>query len=99
MHDDYVAEIKDGVVVGLYAVTTDTTAMRKSHEQIRDLAQRLETVREEERRKVAVILHDGIAQDLFAMKLGLNHIETLAKRRAGIKKMCRELTVALAACM
>jgi len=99
MHDDYVAEIKDGAVVGLYAVTTDTTALRKSHEQIRELAQRLETVREEERRKVAVILHDGIAQDLFAMKLGLNHIETLAKRRAGIKKMCKELTVALAACM
>jgi PAS domain S-box-containing protein len=99
LHDDYVAEIKDGAVVGLYVVTTDTTALHRSHEKVRELAQRLETVREEERRKVAVILHDGIAQDLFAMKLGLSHLEALGKRRAGIKKMCKELTVALAACM
>jgi PAS domain S-box-containing protein len=97
--DDYVPEIKDDAVVGLYALSIDVTELRKSHEKICNLTQRLETVREEERRTVAMALHDGIAQDLFAMKLGLNYIETLAKRRTGIRKVCKELTLAVTKCM
>lgn len=98
-YDDYVPEIKDEAVVGLYTLSVDITDLRRSHEQICNLTQRLETVREDERRAVAVQLHDGIAQDLFAMKLGLNHLETLAKRRAGIRKVCKELTQAVIKCM
>jgi PAS domain S-box-containing protein len=98
-HDDYVPEIKDDAVIGLYALSVDVTDLRRSHEQVRNLTRRLETVREEERRSVAVVLHDGIAQDLFAMKLGLNHLEILAKRKTGIKKVCRELTAVVTKCM
>ncbi|MGB6308248.1 MAG: PAS domain-containing protein [Steroidobacteraceae bacterium] len=98
-HDDYVPEIKEGAVVGLYALSVDITDLRRSHEKICNLTRRLESVREEERRAVAVTLHDGIAQDLFAMKLGLNHLETLAKRRAGIRKICKELIQAVTKCM
>lgn len=98
-HDDYVPEIKDDAVIGLYALSFDITELRRSHEQICNLTRRLETVREEERRAMAVSLHDGIAQDLFAMKLGLDHLKTLAKRRAGIKKVCKELTLAVIKCM
>ncbi len=98
-HDAYVPEIKDDAVIGLYALSVDITELRRSHEQICNLTRRLETVREEERRAVAVSLHDGIAQDLFAMKLGLDHLETLAKRRAGIRKVCKELTLAVIKCM
>jgi two-component system, LuxR family, sensor kinase FixL len=88
-----------GYVVGIYAIGYDVTDVRRSHEQIRNLTQRLESVREEERRAVAVVLHDGIAQDLFAMKLGLNHLEVIAKRQAAVKKVCRELTAAVTKCM
>jgi PAS domain S-box-containing protein len=98
-HDEYVPELDNGAIAGLYALSMDITELRESHDRVRDLAQRLETVREEERRKVAAILHDGIAQDLFALKLGIDHIEALAKRQAGIRKICRELAQAISACM
>ncbi|HEY2677426.1 MAG TPA: PAS domain-containing protein [Steroidobacteraceae bacterium] len=97
--DDYVPEVKGTAVIGLYAVSTDITELRRSHDKIRELVQRLETVREEERRRVAIILHDGVAQDLFAMKLRLDRIEILAKRDAGIKKVCKELQIAIVRCM
>ncbi len=97
--DSYTPEIKDKTVVGIYAVSTDITDLRRSHEQISNLRRRLETVREEECRAIAGVLHDGIAQDLFAMKLGLTHLEALAKRHTGIKKVCKELTLAVTKCM
>jgi PAS domain S-box-containing protein len=98
-HDEYIPEMKDGAVVGLYALSMDITEIRRSRDQVRNLAQRLETIREEERRKIAIILHDGIAQDLFAMKLGLDHIHALAKRHTGIQEICAELDQAIAKCM
>ena len=73
--------------------------LNRSQEQIRDMAQRLEIVREEERRAVAVLLHDGIAQDLFAMKLGLGQLQALAKRRRNIQFLCGEITLAVIKCM
>jgi PAS domain S-box-containing protein len=94
-----VPEIKEGAVIGLYSLSFDVTELRRSHEQIRDLAQRLETVREEERRAVATILHDGIAQDLFAMKLGLNHLEAMSRRRSAVQRVVKELTSAITKCM
>jgi PAS domain S-box-containing protein len=98
-HDEYVPEKKHGAVVGIYAVSVDISEVRKSHDQIRDLAQRLESVREEERRAVAVILHDGIAQDLFAMKLDLEHLAMLAKRRPSVRQVCVDLTLSVTRCM
>ncbi|MDE2349968.1 MAG: PAS domain S-box protein [Gammaproteobacteria bacterium] len=52
----------------------DVTELRSSYERIRELAQRLEVVRAEERRDVALSLHEGIAQDLFAAKLGVANL-------------------------
>jgi signal transduction histidine kinase len=98
-YEEYVAELLDGVVVGFYGISMDISQLRQSHGQICELAQRLETVRDEERQRVSVILHDGIAQDLFAIKLGLSHIESLAKQRFGIDIICREVSAALAATM
>ena len=97
LQEEYVPEIKDGRVVGLYSLFTDVTETRRSHAQVRDLAQRLESVREEERRRVALILHDGIAQDLFAMKLGLEQIGS--RRDDAIQHIVQELTQALQQCM
>ena len=98
-HVHYVPENRDGKVVGLYALGIDITELRESHERIRDLARRLETVREDERRGVAEILHDGIAQDLFAIKLGVMHLEAQVKLHRGVTPICHELAAAITKCM
>ena len=48
---------------------------------------------------MAVHLHDGIAQDLFALKLDLRRLEPLLPRRARAKKIFEEITSAVSQCM
>jgi len=50
-------------------------AAYESAEHIRDLAGRLMTSQEEERRRIARELHDGVNQDLAALAIALNAIE------------------------
>jgi signal transduction histidine kinase len=96
----YLADIDAaGQVAGVYALATDVTDVRNSYARVRELAQRLESVREDERRAAATALHEGIAQDLYAMKLGLQYLEAQAARRAGVTQACQELTLALSKCM
>jgi PAS domain S-box-containing protein len=52
----------------------DITALRDSHDRIRQLTQRIERVRDQERKLLAGQLHDSVAQDLFAATLMLNRI-------------------------
>ena len=47
----------------------------ESAEQIRDLAGRLMTSQEEERRRIARELHDGVNQDLAALSIALSALE------------------------
>lgn len=98
-HIEFVPKRRDGAVVGLYALATDVTELRESHQRIRELAQRLETVREEERRSIAQALHEGLAQELFAMQLSLKHLEIHARGRAAVTQVCKELTEAIDKCM
>ncbi len=74
-------------------------ALKEAHERSRALAERLAVVREEERREVAVLLHDGIAQDLFALKLDLGRLKTLVARRPGAKRIFEEINLAVTKCM
>ncbi|MGA2188678.1 MAG: GAF domain-containing protein [Steroidobacteraceae bacterium] len=96
---DYIPKRQDGAVVGLYVFATDVSDVRNSYERIRELAQRLETVREDERHSVAQALHEGIAQDLFVMKLGVANLQTRAADRAGVTRACQELVMAIDKCM
>jgi len=98
-HVELVPKRSDGTVVGLCALATDVTALRESYRRIRELAQRLETVREDERRSLAQVLHEGIAQDLFAMTLGLKHLQAQATGRVGVTQACQELAEAIDKCM
>lgn len=98
-HVEYVPKLRDGQVQGLYSLATDVTELRESYRRVRELAQRLETVREEERRASAQLLHEGIAQDLYAMKLGLDHLQAQATNRTGVAQACRELADAINHCM
>jgi two-component system sensor histidine kinase UhpB len=98
-HVKYVPHFKDGRVIAIYALGSDVTELRESHQRIRDLAQRLETVREDERQSIAQVLHEGIAQDLFAMSLGLKHLQAQATSRADVTQTCQELAEAIDKCM
>jgi len=95
----YLPEYSLHGVKGLHALSFDITELRQSHERIRGLAQRLERVREEERQAVAVRLHDGIAQNLFALKLGLDTLQGTTKQRTAANDLCVELKAALVRCV
>lgn len=92
------AELRGMIEITLHRRQLERELMR-SHQQIRDMAQRLESVREEERRAVSVQLHDGIAQDLFALKLSLTQLQLLANRSRTIKSLCSETMLAVIKCM
>ena len=98
-HNEYLPETNSGESVGLYALSFDVTELQRSHQQIRELALRLESVREEERRSVATLLHDGIAQDLFALKLEMEHHSPKVRRQQGMGQLFRSLGAAVIKCM
>lgn len=95
----FIPAVQAGAVVGLYTLAFDVTELHDSHEQIRQLARRLDSVREEERRTVAIILHDGIAQDLFAMKLGVDNLMARTQRQRAIHLLCAEIRDTAGQCM
>ena len=74
MHVEYIPDVSNGRICGFYVLATDVTELTQSLGRIRDLAQRLETVREDERRSVALTLHEGIAQELFAARLTIRSL-------------------------
>jgi PAS domain S-box-containing protein len=69
----------DGQVTGVIGSAQDITEqrhgeekLRKSHEQFRSLSAHLQTVREEERTKIAREIHDELGQSLTAIKLEMS---------------------------
>src|ERR1700684_3613931 len=59
------------MVVGIAVLTTMVDRLQESLEQQRRLAVHLETVREEERRRIAREIHDELGQSLTAIKIEL----------------------------
>jgi PAS domain S-box-containing protein len=59
---------------GVVGTFVDVTAVRESVERIRALVQRVEDVREQERHELALLLHEGLAQDLFSARLALRNL-------------------------
>ena len=95
----YVPSFRDGQVVGYYVLGTDVTALHNSYERIRDLAQRLETIREDERRSIALMLHDGIAQDLAAATLSLEPLRSQPPDGRHVACDCNDLGQSLRHCI
>lgn len=72
----YIPDVDEGGAVrGFHVLATDITALRDSYARVRAFAQRLEMARDSERQSLARALHEGIAQDLFAAKLTLDHLK------------------------
>ncbi|NQT63943.1 MAG: PAS domain S-box protein [Candidatus Marinimicrobia bacterium] len=70
--------------IGIASIATDITERRqaeeeisKSHKQLRALAKRLQTIREEEKTSIARELHDQLGHSLTALKIDLT---SLAKK-------------------
>jgi PAS domain S-box-containing protein len=82
----------NGVATHLIGIVHDVTEVRESHARIRDLAERLATVREDERRAVAVTLHERVAQELYAAQLSLKALERKSRGRSGIVELAKELS-------
>jgi PAS domain S-box-containing protein len=90
---------QSGNVRGFVVLVSDITELHQAYERIRELAQRLESARERERRSLAQVLQEGIAQDLFALKLGLDHLHAQAAGRAGVTHAYQELTATITKCI
>jgi signal transduction histidine kinase len=78
--DNYAIPIKDesGAIVSVIEIARNITdriysekALRRSEGELRRLSSRLLSAQEEERRRIALELHDSIAQSLAAIKFGL----------------------------
>jgi PAS domain S-box-containing protein len=63
-----------GRIRGVYALGYDVTQIHRSRERIRDMAQRLASVREGEKVSLSATLHEHVAQDLFAVRLRLQEL-------------------------
>jgi PAS domain S-box-containing protein len=97
---------EEGRHLGFSKVTRDLTkrrrreeALRASYARIKSLAQRLETVREDERRSVAHTLHEGIAQDLFAAALTIGHFRARLAHDEEMNAACDELGILMERCL
>jgi len=67
--------------------------LKKSRDELRALALRLDKIREEERAKVALEIHDELGQHLTAMKLGLAWLnKKMPKDENGFKERIKTLT-------
>ena len=64
-----------GLVVGTVGISRDITDHKLLKEELRDLSDYLQTVREEERTHLSRELHDELGQSLTALQLGLGVLE------------------------
>ncbi len=92
------SQIKDkrGKVIGRVSSIGDITALkrtesalRESENQLKQLASRILTVQEEERKRIAGELHDGIAASLAAIKFNLETtLNKMRKTTAAYGSLC-----------
>lgn len=95
----YVPDLRDGKVHGVLLIGSDVTELHTAHDQLRRLARNLENVREEERREAAHMLHEGIAQDLFAARMTVDYLRTQARNDNIVMSACEELSLSLRNCI
>jgi len=79
-----------GQIVALGGIVTDISdrkraeqELRASRDQLRELASRLNAIREEERASIALNLHDELGQVLTSAKIDLSLLEQAVKSRKG----------------
>ena len=80
-------EFKDGRIIGEFGIVRDITErklaedqLKSSREQLRKLASHLESVREEERSRIAREIHDELGQTLTGLKFELTWLKNKISR-------------------
>ena len=72
-----------------------TIALKESHEQLRRLAAHLQSVREEERTRIALEIHDELGQHLTALKMELSLIAANPSTTSGNKVLNEQWKTAI----
>jgi PAS domain S-box-containing protein len=90
----------EGIVVDITKRKMAEGRLRDSHQQLRNLSARLETVREEERVRIARQVHDDLGQVLTAVKMQLTVLAEgpngqAGRTRHGIQKKLESLTTVI----
>ena len=82
-----------GAVVSVMCIDQDITEQRRIEVELRTLSTRLLDMQDRERRRIARELHDGTAQNLFAMTIGLSRLlqQTIPPDLKGTLEECLAL--------
>jgi len=82
-----------GAVVSVMCIDQDITEQRRIEAELRTLSTRLLDMQDKERRRIARELHDGTAQNLFAMTIGLSRLlqQTIPPDLKGTLEECMAL--------
>ena len=72
----------DGEVESVMTICEDVTDRVRSEQELAELTVRLFTIQDEERRRIARELHDGTAQNLFAISVDLARLGQLASQES-----------------
>lgn len=90
--------IDRGVAPWIFVTHNDVTEVADAQEELSRLAEQVLTVQEEERRRIALELHDSTSQHLVALQLGLTAVrrgrataETLDDMRRELEEAHREI--------
>ena len=83
--------IVDGELAGVYGLYQDVTDQNRAREAYRSIADRLENLQQEERRKLARDLHDSTSQELAALNWNLTRLSRLVSTQdEDLNKLVRE---------
>ncbi len=67
-------------------------SLRRSHDQLRALTGRLQSVREEERTRISRQVHDELGQDLTGLKLDLSWLSGRLRGARGLQRKIRSMS-------
>jgi PAS domain S-box-containing protein len=80
----------DGTVESVMTITEDVTDRLRSERELVQLTVRLFDIQDQERRRIARELHDGTAQNLFAISLNLQKLFQLSSGNEEIQRLLLE---------
>jgi two-component system, NarL family, sensor kinase len=81
-----IARFCDAGAVHVVVAHEDVSDLRSAQQDVRDIADRLLSLQEEERRRIAADLHDSTAQHIVAAGLGLMNVSEVARAAPGAEQ-------------